>query len=251
MFGGDDDEYKRDGGSLEDQFAVLLDFFAYFSKLTASRREQHTGDLASAIANGSIDGEPLSDVDTASYYVIVASAGHDTTKDAISGGMRALIDNRAELERHVGALRDRVDGHRARAARAQQRRRGIEQARPRSSGPRVESLARHRSPRIRTGNKDHWSCTKTDSLKTISLKQRGAHLRHPRPVRPGYRPKPSHHRRTVQHAQTRDRLPVPRAGVAAARHRATKSGPLRQRLLGTGSRRQVVAPRPATGAKRR
>ncbi len=99
MFGGDDDEYKRDGGSLEDQLAVLLDFFAYFSKLTASRREQPTGDLASAIANGTIDGEPLSEVDTASYYVIVASAGHDTTKDAISGGMRALIDNPGELER--------------------------------------------------------------------------------------------------------------------------------------------------------
>jgi len=99
MFGGDDDEYKRDGGSLEDQFAVLLDFFAYFSQLTASRREQPTGDLASAIANGRVDGEQLSDVDTASYYVIVASAGHDTTKDAISGGMRALIDNPGELER--------------------------------------------------------------------------------------------------------------------------------------------------------
>ncbi|MCV7421596.1 cytochrome P450 [Mycobacterium yunnanensis] len=99
MFGGDDDEYKRDGGSLEDQFAVLLDFFDYFSKLTASRRDQPTGDLASAIANGRVDGEQLSDVDTASYYVIVASAGHDTTKDAISGGMRALIDNPGELER--------------------------------------------------------------------------------------------------------------------------------------------------------
>ena len=99
MFGGDDDEYKRDSGSLEDQFAVLLDFFAYFSKLTASRREQPTDDLASAIANGRIDGEPLSDVDTASYYVIVASAGHDTTKDAISGGLYALIENPDELAR--------------------------------------------------------------------------------------------------------------------------------------------------------
>ena len=99
MFGGDDDEYKRDGGSLEDQLAVLLDFFTYFTALTASRREHPTGDLASAIANGRLDGEPLSDVDTASYYVIVASAGHDTTKDAISGGMRALIDNPGELDR--------------------------------------------------------------------------------------------------------------------------------------------------------
>ncbi|GAC54910.1 hypothetical protein GOAMI_40_00020 [Gordonia amicalis NBRC 100051 = JCM 11271] len=55
--------------------------------------------MASAIANGRIDGEPLSDVDTASYYVIVASAGHDTTKDAISGGLRALIENPHELDR--------------------------------------------------------------------------------------------------------------------------------------------------------
>lgn len=99
MFGGDDDEYKRDGGSLEDQLAVLMDFFAYFSSLTASRRANPTEDLASAIANGTIDGAPLSDVDTASYYVIVASAGHDTTKDAISGGLHALIENPGELAR--------------------------------------------------------------------------------------------------------------------------------------------------------
>ncbi|KKF04008.1 cytochrome P450 [Mycolicibacterium obuense] len=104
MFGGDDDEYKR-GVSPEEQMAVLLDFFTYFSTLTASRRETPTDDLASAIANGQIDGEPLSDIDTASYYVIVASAGHDTTKDAISGGLLALIENPGELDR----LRENMD----------------------------------------------------------------------------------------------------------------------------------------------
>ncbi|KMO69080.1 cytochrome P450 [Mycolicibacterium obuense] len=104
MFGGDDDEYKR-GVSPEEQMAVLLDFFTYFSTLTASRRETPTDDLASAIANGRIDGEPLSDIDTASYYVIVASAGHDTTKDAISGGLLALIENPGELDR----LRENMD----------------------------------------------------------------------------------------------------------------------------------------------
>ncbi|WP_074853787.1 cytochrome P450 [Gordonia westfalica] len=98
MFGADDKEYQR-GTTLEERMATLLDFFNYFSTLTASRRASPTGDLASAIANGRIDGEPLSDVDTASYYVIVASAGHDTTKDAISGGLRALIDNPGELDR--------------------------------------------------------------------------------------------------------------------------------------------------------
>jgi cytochrome P450 len=99
MFGGDDDEYNQRGKTPEEQLTILLDFFNYFSQLTAARRAQPTEDLASAIANGRIDGEPLSDVDTASYYVIVASAGHDTTKDAISGGLLALIENPDELQR--------------------------------------------------------------------------------------------------------------------------------------------------------
>ncbi|SCX19474.1 Cytochrome P450 [Mycolicibacterium fluoranthenivorans] len=99
LFGGDDAEHKRGAGGSEDILAVLMDFFTYFAALTASRRENPTGDLASAIANGTIDGQPLSDMDTVSYYVIVASAGHDTTKDAISGGLRALIAHPAELAR--------------------------------------------------------------------------------------------------------------------------------------------------------
>ncbi|AFM15751.1 cytochrome P450 [Mycolicibacterium chubuense NBB4] len=98
MFGGDDDEYKR-GTTPEEQMAVLTDFFNYFGALTASRRANPTDDLASAIANGLVDGELMSDVDTLSYYVIVASAGHDTTKDAISGGLHALIENPGELAR--------------------------------------------------------------------------------------------------------------------------------------------------------
>ena len=81
MFGGDDEEYNKRGKSPEEQLTILLDFFTYFSELTASRREHPTEDLASAIANGRVDGEPLSDVDPASYHVIVALAGHDTTSE--------------------------------------------------------------------------------------------------------------------------------------------------------------------------
>lgn len=98
MFGGDDAEHQR-GGSMEDMLAVLADYFAYFTALTASRRDHPTDDLASAIANGLVDGEHLSDMDTVSYYVIIASAGHDTTSDAISGGLHALIQNPDELTR--------------------------------------------------------------------------------------------------------------------------------------------------------
>jgi cytochrome P450 len=96
MFGGDDAEHQR-GDTPEDMLAVLMDFFNYFASLTASRRAKPTDDLASAIANGLVNGEPMSDMDTASYYVIVASAGHDTTKDGISGGLLALTEHPDQL----------------------------------------------------------------------------------------------------------------------------------------------------------
>ena len=98
MFGGNDEEFQR-GGDVEDMMAVLLDFFNYFMALTQSRREHPTEDLASAIANARINGEPLSDMDTLSYYVIVASAGHDTTSAATAGGLLALLQNPDQLAR--------------------------------------------------------------------------------------------------------------------------------------------------------
>ncbi len=113
LFGNDDDEFKR-GVDGADQMSALLEMFEYFTALIASRRENPTEDLASAIANATVDGEPLSDIDTISYYSIIAAAGHDTTSATISGGMLALIENpdqRRTTERRPrsDAARDRGD----------------------------------------------------------------------------------------------------------------------------------------------
>jgi cytochrome P450 len=98
LFGSEDAEFQR-GTSKEEQIGVLLEMFEYFNALTASRRENPTEDLASAIANATIDGAPLSDIDTVSYYLIIATAGHDTTSAVIAGGLNALIDNPDQRER--------------------------------------------------------------------------------------------------------------------------------------------------------
>ena len=98
IFGRDDEEFQR-GTTHEDHLAVIADFFAYFDEITAARRAHPTDDLASAIANARIDGEYLSDMDARSYYLIIATAGHDTTSAAISGGMRALVDHPAQRRR--------------------------------------------------------------------------------------------------------------------------------------------------------
>jgi cytochrome P450 len=98
LFGGDDPELQR-STDLEEQFTVLLDFFNYFNELTASRRAQPTDDLASALANAQIDGAYLPDMDLASYYVIIATAGHDTTSSTIAGGLHALLRHPDQLAR--------------------------------------------------------------------------------------------------------------------------------------------------------
>ncbi|MFC4909108.1 cytochrome P450 [Actinomadura gamaensis] len=103
LFGGDDAELQR-GTTAEEKLTVLLDFFAYFQELTAARRARPTDDLASAIANARVDGEPLNDMDTASYYVIIATAGHDTTSSTIAGGLHALMTHPDQLERLRGDL---------------------------------------------------------------------------------------------------------------------------------------------------
>jgi len=98
LFGGDDDELSRSKDP-EEQLAVLMDFFSYFVALTADRRANPTDDLASVIANAEIGGAPLNDFDTASYYVIIATAGHDTTSSTIAGGLEALLRHPDQLAR--------------------------------------------------------------------------------------------------------------------------------------------------------
>lgn len=98
MFGNADEDLRR-GDSTEDLIAVVQDFFEYFTRLTEARRANPTDDLATAVALGTIDGEPLSMVQTISYYVIAATAGHDTTASAMAGGLHAFIEHPEQLQR--------------------------------------------------------------------------------------------------------------------------------------------------------
>lgn len=98
LFGADDEEFQR-GKSMEERAMALLEMFQYFTQLTADRRANPTEDLGSTIANATINGEPLSDIETVSYFAIIAAAGHDTSSASISGGMGALLQHPDQLAR--------------------------------------------------------------------------------------------------------------------------------------------------------
>lgn len=106
LFGATDPELGRKSADADKpmeerqiDFSVITDFFEYFRKLSEARRANPTDDLASAIANSKVDGNPISDFEAMSYYIIVATAGHDTTSSSTAGALWALAENPAELRK--------------------------------------------------------------------------------------------------------------------------------------------------------
>jgi cytochrome P450 len=104
LFGASDPELGRDPNQVrqpeperEFDFSVITDFFNYFHALSERKRANPTDDLASLIANAKIDGQPISDLEAMSYYIIVATAGHDTTSSSTAGALWALAENPGEL----------------------------------------------------------------------------------------------------------------------------------------------------------
>ena len=99
LFGAEDPDFKRDENALAGIIQTVADFVNYFDGITADRKANPTEDLASVIANGVIDGEPIGHKEQLGYYIIAATAGHDTTSNSMSGGLLALIEHPDELAR--------------------------------------------------------------------------------------------------------------------------------------------------------
>ena len=99
LFGGEDEDMMRqkDEPGFDTSSNVISDLFEYFTALTEERRKNPTDDVASIIANAKIDDQPINHLEALSYYVLIATAGHDTTSSATAGGLLALIENNDEF----------------------------------------------------------------------------------------------------------------------------------------------------------
>lgn len=105
-FGSGDPEANATGrvykSAKEQQQAIseiAMEAFGYFSALTEDRRKNPKDDLATLLSTGTIDGAPLGEVETFGYYVITATAGHDTTSNSTTAGMWALCTQDGLLEK--------------------------------------------------------------------------------------------------------------------------------------------------------
>jgi cytochrome P450 len=94
-FGGGDPEMQR-GNDLIDATMAYMDFFRGIAR---ERRAHPTNDVATLIATAEVDGSPIGEFEASSYFVALASAGHDTTSATLAGGLLALIQNPEEMRK--------------------------------------------------------------------------------------------------------------------------------------------------------
>jgi cytochrome P450 len=92
VLGIEDPEYAMDMQKL------LELIFGYYREVIKGRQANPTDDLYSALVNADIAGAPIGRPELRSYFIILTTAGHDTTRSALTGGVHALIEHPDQLD---------------------------------------------------------------------------------------------------------------------------------------------------------
>jgi cholest-4-en-3-one 26-monooxygenase len=88
-------------GSIDPEYAVSeehirnaqVEMFMYANELAANRRANPRDDIVTKLLEAEVDGTSLSELDFNLFFLLLAVAGNETTRNAISHGMAAFLDN--------------------------------------------------------------------------------------------------------------------------------------------------------------
>ena len=90
LIGGDDPEYSV---SREVAMSAGFEMYNYSNELAKQRRTAPRDDIVSALLNADLNGDQLSEMDFNVFFLLLAVAGNETTRNALSHGMHALIEH--------------------------------------------------------------------------------------------------------------------------------------------------------------
>jgi cytochrome P450 len=110
--GASDAEYQTGDDPIHAVEDARHGLFAYFTELVAERRKEPRDDMVSVLANGSVGGAPIPVFELLSYFLLLVVAGNETTRNAASGGLLALIehpDERRKLAADPGLVPTAVE----------------------------------------------------------------------------------------------------------------------------------------------
>ncbi|MGV0626698.1 cytochrome P450 [Mycolicibacter minnesotensis] len=84
--------YLAGRNPLEVMFENVTYLHQVAGELTADRRKRPGDDLFTSLVHAEVDGDRLSDAEIAAYFVLLAVAGNDTTRQTTSHALKALTD---------------------------------------------------------------------------------------------------------------------------------------------------------------
>jgi cytochrome P450 len=95
--GAADPDVNPDGfeGALEKD---LPEIFERCRKLIAARRENPTEDLTSVLVHSEVEGQKLEEHEIVMGFFLLVAAGNDSTKATYCSGMRALMEDREQMQ---------------------------------------------------------------------------------------------------------------------------------------------------------
>jgi cholest-4-en-3-one 26-monooxygenase len=76
----------------------IPEIFERCQKLIAERQENPTDDLTSVLVNAEVDGQKLEEHEIVMGFFLLMAAGNDSTKATYCSGMRALMEDREQLQ---------------------------------------------------------------------------------------------------------------------------------------------------------
>jgi cholest-4-en-3-one 26-monooxygenase len=89
MIGFDDPEFQTPGS---DGVVAATEMFGYANELAARRRTGPRDDIVTTLVQPDVAGDVLTELEFDMFFLLLVVAGNETTRNASSGGMHALLD---------------------------------------------------------------------------------------------------------------------------------------------------------------
>jgi cholest-4-en-3-one 26-monooxygenase len=86
------------GGVEEALELAIPEIFARCNKMIAARRENPTDDLTSVLVHSEVEGQMLEEHEIVMGFFLLVAAGNDSTRSTYASGMRALMEDREQLQ---------------------------------------------------------------------------------------------------------------------------------------------------------
>ena len=98
MIGSEDPEYQISDEMVQN---AQIEMFMYANELAAQRRASPADDIITTLLSADVGGDKLSEMDFNLFFLLLAVAGNETTRNSISHGVRAFCDHPDQYQKLV------------------------------------------------------------------------------------------------------------------------------------------------------